>query len=48
MKDLKAYEAMLGRTSTEHAPWVPVEANDKAWARVKVVENVRDRLRETL
>jgi polyphosphate:AMP phosphotransferase len=47
-----AYEAaacdMIERTSTEYAPWVLVEANDKLWARVKVVETVRDRLREAL
>jgi polyphosphate:AMP phosphotransferase len=43
-----AYEAaacdMIERTSTDFAPWVLVEANDKNWARVKVVESVRDRL----
>jgi polyphosphate:AMP phosphotransferase len=47
-----AYEAaacdMIERTSTEYAPWVLVEANDKRWARVKVVETVRDRLRDGL
>jgi polyphosphate:AMP phosphotransferase len=47
-----AYEAaacdMVERTSTEYAPWVLVEANDKHWARVKVVETVRDRLRDEL
>jgi polyphosphate:AMP phosphotransferase len=47
-----AYEAaacdMIERTSTEYAPWVLVEANDKRWARVKVVEAVRDRLRGAL
>ncbi len=31
---------MLRQTSTPHAPWVVVEANDKLWARVKVVESV--------
>ncbi len=31
---------MLRQTSTPHAPWVVVEANDKLWARVKVVETV--------
>jgi polyphosphate:AMP phosphotransferase len=31
---------MLRQTSTPYAPWVIVEANDKLWARVKVVETV--------
>lgn len=48
----EAYEAaacdMIERTSTEYAPWVLVEANDKRWARVKVVETVRDRLGDEL
>jgi polyphosphate kinase 2 (PPK2 family) len=48
----EAYEAaacdMIERTSTDYAPWVLVEANDKRWARVKVVETVRDRLRAEL
>ena len=39
-----AYETaaadMVERTSTDHAPWVLVEANDKAWARIKVVKTV--------
>jgi polyphosphate:AMP phosphotransferase len=44
-----AYETaacdMIERTSTGRAPWVLVEANDKWWARVKVMETVRDALR---
>lgn len=47
-----AYEAaacdMIERTSTASAPWVPVEANDKYWARVKVMETVCDHLRRGL
>jgi polyphosphate:AMP phosphotransferase len=31
---------MVDRTSTEIAPWHLVEANDKKWARVKVLETV--------
>ena len=31
---------MLIRTSTEYAPWVVVEANDKYYARIKVLETV--------
>lgn len=43
-----AYEAaacdMIERTSTDIAPWTLVEANDKLWARVKVLRTVCDRL----
>ena len=39
-----AYEAaacdMIEKTSTDQAPWVLVEANDKNWARVKVLKTV--------
>jgi hypothetical protein len=33
-------EEMLDRTDHAAAPWVLVEAEDKRWARVKVVESV--------
>jgi polyphosphate kinase 2 (PPK2 family) len=36
----KAVEEMLDRTDHAAAPWVLVEAEDKRWARVKVVESV--------
>ena len=40
----KAYEAaaceMVEKTSTDLAPWVLVEANDKNWARIKVLSTV--------
>jgi len=35
-----AVEEMLDRTDHKAAPWVLVEAEDKRWARVKVVESV--------
>jgi AMP-polyphosphate phosphotransferase len=39
-----AYETaaadMVERTSTDHAPWILVEANDKNWARIKVIRTV--------
>ena len=39
-----AYEAaaadMVERTSTDHGPWILVEANDKNWARIKVIKAV--------
>jgi AMP-polyphosphate phosphotransferase len=37
---LAAVEEMLERTDTPWAPWHPVEADSKRWARVKVVETV--------
>jgi AMP-polyphosphate phosphotransferase len=35
---------MVDRTSTEIAPWTLVEANDKHWARVKVLRTINDAL----
>jgi polyphosphate kinase 2 (PPK2 family) len=35
---------MGDRTSTGLAPWTPVEANDKNFARVKVLRTVCERL----
>jgi polyphosphate:AMP phosphotransferase len=35
---------MVDRTSTEIAPWTLVEANDKRWARVKVLRTLCDAL----
>jgi len=47
-----AYEAaaadMVERNSTDLAPWVLAEANDKAWARVKVIKSVVRRLKQVL
>lgn len=47
-----AYEAaacdMIERTSTEAAPWVLVEANDKLWARIKVLQTVVSTLQQKL
>src|SRR6185312_1687510 len=44
-----AYEAaacdMIEKTSTEKAPWVLVESDDKNWARVKVLKTVIKRLK---
>lgn len=40
----EAYEAaaveMIDRTSSQNAPWILVEADDKNWARIKVIETV--------
>jgi AMP-polyphosphate phosphotransferase len=41
---LEAVEEMLERTDHEAAPWHPVEAEDKRYARVKVVEVVIERV----
>ena len=38
----EAVEEMLVRTSTRVAPWTVVEADDKLYARVKVVETLAD------
>ena len=47
-----AYDAavcdMVDRTSTGLAPWTLVEANDKNFARVKVLQTVCERLEEAL
>jgi polyphosphate:AMP phosphotransferase len=40
----RAVEDMVDRTSTEIAPWTLVEANDKRWARVKVLKTLADAL----
>ena len=39
---------MVDRTSTEIAPWTLVEANDKRFARVKVLRTLNDRLEAAL
>jgi polyphosphate kinase 2 (PPK2 family) len=36
------------RTSTRLAPWTLVEANDKLFARVKVLRTLADRLNEAV
>ena len=47
-----AYQAaaleMIERTGTPESPWTLVEAEDKHWARVKVLRTVADRLEEEL
>jgi len=41
---LEAVDEMLTKTSTDYAPWTIVEAVDKPFARIKVIETVKDRL----
>jgi polyphosphate:AMP phosphotransferase len=43
-----AVHDMVERTSTEVAPWVLVEGNDKRYARIKVLKTVCGRLRKAL
>jgi polyphosphate kinase 2 (PPK2 family) len=44
----EAVEEMLARTSTSVAPWTVVEANDKYYARVKVVKALADAVERAL
>jgi polyphosphate kinase 2 (PPK2 family) len=39
---------MVQRTSTREAPWTLVEANDKYYARIKVLQTACGRLRARL
>jgi polyphosphate:AMP phosphotransferase len=39
---------MLQRTSTTHAPWTVLEANDKRYARIKALRTVADALQRAL
>lgn len=43
-----AVTEMVDRTSTRTAPWVLVEAEDKHFARVKVLRTIADRLEAAL
>jgi hypothetical protein len=41
---MKAYESVLQSTSTEHAPWYVVPADNKWYTRVAVAEIITQRL----
>jgi polyphosphate kinase 2 (PPK2 family) len=43
-----AVNDMVERTSTVHAPWTLVEANDKRFARIKVLETITTQLKSHL
>jgi len=45
---LEAVDEMLLRTSTPYAPWTIVEADNKPFARIKVIETLRDKLESAL
>jgi polyphosphate kinase 2 (PPK2 family) len=47
-KWLIAVEEMLAKTSTPHAPWTVVEANDTRYARVKVYQTIIERVEQAL
>ncbi|NBP97040.1 MAG: polyphosphate kinase, partial [Burkholderiaceae bacterium] len=40
----EAMTDMIDRTSFNHAPWTLVEANDKKYARIKVLKTIVERL----
>ncbi len=44
----KAIDEMLFRTTTEHAPWLIVESNDKKYARIKTIKYVVETLEKLL
>jgi AMP-polyphosphate phosphotransferase len=39
---------MIARTSPDYAPWILVEAEDRYWARIKVLRTVTSRIRRAL
>jgi polyphosphate kinase 2 (PPK2 family) len=39
---------MVTRTSTQAAPWILVEANDKKYARIKVLKTFCEKLEKAL
>jgi len=45
---VQAAEEMLARTSTAHAPWTVIEANDLRWARVRVFETLVERIEQAV
>jgi polyphosphate kinase 2 (PPK2 family) len=47
-KYLQSIEEMLERTETEWGPWTIVEATDKRWSRIKVIETIIQRLEAAL
>jgi len=45
---VRAVSDMIDRTSTEIAPWTLIEAEDKLYARIKVLDTLCDRIEERL
>jgi len=46
--EIRAVNEMIARTSTRAAPWTLVEANDKYYARIKVMKELCERLKGAL
>ena len=44
----KAVNEMIARTSTSKSPWLLIEANDKNYARIKIIKAYCDRLEKML
>ncbi len=44
----KAIDEMIEKTSTESAPWIVVEGNDKKYARLKILKAVRQAIEERI
>jgi len=44
----KYVDSMIMQTNTPHAPWIVVEANDKRYGRIKVLQSIVDTLKERL
>ena len=44
----EAVNEMIGRTNTDYAPWIIVEANSKYYARLKVLKTIIDALEKKL
>jgi polyphosphate:AMP phosphotransferase len=45
---VQAISDMIDRTSTDVAPWILVEAEDKLWARIKVLETLCEQIEKRL
>jgi len=43
-----AVNEMVTRTSTQSAPWILVEANDKKYARIKILKTLCEKLEKAL
>ena len=43
-----AVDEMLIKTSTSYAPWIVVEANNKLYSRIKILETIADKLDEVI
>lgn len=48
MFETAAAAEMIERTSTKGAPWTLVEANDKMFARIKVLKTICERIERAL